>query len=102
MYKKTLGVFSERETKAEIWKIEKDGKLEIQESDAIQLFFVLAGAGEASEEHLERESAMRLQPGKNATLTTSSEIEILRFVLPLLSEAEKKTNGHADAVNGSA
>ncbi len=101
VHKKTLGVFSERETTVEIWKIESDGKLEIKGRGAIQLCFVLRGQGEASGEHLETESAMRLQPWQSATLTTESEIEVLRLVLPLLSEAEE-TNGHAEAANGSA
>ena len=101
MYKKTLGVFSERETTADIWKIEKDGELEVKGGGAIQLFFVLCGAGEANGEHWERESAMRLQPGTSTILTTSSEIEILRLVLPLLSEPGSWMNGDAPKANGS-
>ena len=86
VFKKNLGVFSERETVAEIWKLEDGAELNIAHQNAIQLFFVLSGDGKADSERWEKESAMRLQPGKSVTLTTSSEIEILRFVLPMLPE----------------
>ena len=91
-----------RETTAEIWKLEKEGKLDIGARDAIQLFFVLNGEGEVNGEHVEKESAMRLQPQQSATLTTEAELEILRLVLPLLEESESETNTHAEAANGSA
>jgi len=94
VYKKNLGVFSERETTAEIWKLEKGARLDLAERDAVQLFFVLSGEGQAGGQHWERESALRLQSGTGVILTTSSEVQFLRLVLPMLPEAESITNGN--------
>jgi hypothetical protein len=84
-YKKLLGVFSERGTVAEMIKIEEGGVLIIAPEDAIQLFFVVNGKGNAGGRSWETETAMRLQPGKRAMLETAATSEIIHFVFPMLS-----------------
>jgi hypothetical protein len=86
-YKKLLGVFSERGTLAEMIKIEEGGVLRVAPEDAIQLFFVVNGKGDADGRSWETESAMRLQPGKRALLEAAATSEIIHFVFPMLSTA---------------
>ncbi|KAH8822060.1 hypothetical protein F5884DRAFT_868382 [Xylogone sp. PMI_703] len=84
-FTKTLGVYTERETRAEMIKIMKGGEFSVTSLDAIRLLFVLSGVGEADGHHWEEESAIRVSPGKAVTLSAHQEAEILLFVLPLLS-----------------
>lgn len=93
VYKKILGVFTERVTVAEMIKIEAGGRLQVAAQNAIQLFFVLKGEGQADGVNIEAESALRLQPGTGVSLTSVSSIEIIHFVLPMLSKPAQ--NGHA-------
>ena len=62
VFTRTLGVFTERQTKADMIKIGAQGKIEIGEQNAIQLLFVLKGQGKANGALLEMESAVRLSP----------------------------------------
>ncbi|KAH8807141.1 hypothetical protein F5884DRAFT_751731 [Xylogone sp. PMI_703] len=82
VWKRSLGVFSEKETRAEIFKISK-GSWEIPSEDAEQLFFVLKGTGSVNGEKLEELAAGRLLPGKGAEVS-SGDITLMRFVLPIL------------------
>jgi len=91
--KKTLGVFSERETRAELWKVSRGGVWEVPPEAATQLFFVLEGSGSADGHAWTEQDAGRLKAGVKARISTEGEITLLRFVLPLLEEAR---------VNGSA
>ncbi|KAL8740903.1 MAG: hypothetical protein Q9190_006442 [Brigantiaea leucoxantha] len=83
-YRKTLGAFSERETVAEMIKIEGGGRGRIEGHNAIQLCFVVRGEGEVNGQHWEEQAALRLHPGEGAYLSSKTEIEILHFVLPIL------------------
>lgn len=80
--KKTLGVFSERETRAEVWLV--DGTWDVPAENATQLFYVLSGSGTTGEgERLGEETAARLKSGQKATITGDG-LEILRYVLPII------------------
>jgi hypothetical protein len=46
-YQKLLGVFTERRIVAEMIKIEEGGSFRVAPEDAIQLFFVVDGKGNA-------------------------------------------------------
>lgn len=94
VYRKMLGVFSERPTVAEMLKIEAGARLRIKPENAIQLFFVLKGAGQVNGVDWEEQSALRLHRGEEASLSSSAGIEVLHFVLPMLSEPIQK-NGVA-------
>ncbi|KAJ5660337.1 hypothetical protein N7507_006788 [Penicillium longicatenatum] len=84
-FTRTLGIFTERQTKADMIKIGAQGKIEIHGENAIQLLFVLKGQGKANEALLEIESAVRLSPGTGALLSSEHGMELLRFVLPMLA-----------------
>ena len=83
VWKKTLGVFSERETRAEMIKIEKS-VWKVPPECATQLFFVLKGDGTADGNPFKAESAGRLRLGVAGEIGTETEIEMLRFVMPLV------------------
>lgn len=84
VFERTIGVFTERQTKADMIKIGAQGKIEIDEKNAIQLLFVLKGQGKANRTSLEVESAVRLLPGTGVLLSSENGMELLRFVLPIL------------------
>lgn len=86
-WKKTLGVFSERETRAEMFRISQES-WEVPGEDAVQLFFVLEGAGTVDGQKLEELAAGRLKPGKGAVVSTDGNITFLRYVLPTLGSSE--------------
>jgi hypothetical protein len=83
-YKKHLGTFTERVVLAEMIKVEQGGHLALSPADAVQLVFVYMGEGEVNGEKLMKESAFRLGPGQQATLSSRSRIESLHLVLPAL------------------
>lgn len=86
-YRKTLGVFSEREVRAEMLKVEDDGALELGGKDEIHLLFVLKGQGEVNGQKLQLETAVHLKPGTEADFYCTGEtLEMLHFVLPLLDQ----------------
>ncbi|PYH97857.1 hypothetical protein BO71DRAFT_372482 [Aspergillus ellipticus CBS 707.79] len=83
-WRKLLGVFTERETVADLWRVDAGGRVEVRGCDAVQLFFVLRGQGEAGGERVEMESAVRLVPGTGVVLTSAVGMEVIRFVLPMM------------------
>ncbi|PWY80822.1 hypothetical protein BO94DRAFT_150291 [Aspergillus sclerotioniger CBS 115572] len=83
-WRKCLGVFSERETRVEMVKLDEGGEVVVEGRDAIQLFFVLKGEGRVDGEEVRQESAVRLQPGDGAEFASEKGMEFLRFVLPML------------------
>ncbi|OOF90598.1 hypothetical protein ASPCADRAFT_135054 [Aspergillus carbonarius ITEM 5010] len=83
-WRKCLGVFSERETRVEMVKLDEGGRLMVGKRDAIQLYFVLKGEGRVDGEEVWQESAVRLQPGDGAEFASEKGMEFLRFVLPML------------------
>jgi hypothetical protein len=83
-FTRTLGIFTERQTKVDMIKIGAPGKIEIDEKNAIQLLFVLKGQGKANGTSLKVESAVRLLPGTRVLLSSEDGMELLRFVLPIL------------------
>ncbi|KAJ5975707.1 hypothetical protein N7481_009414 [Penicillium waksmanii] len=84
VWKKTLGVFSERETRVEVIKIEKDN-WKIPAEDATHLFYLLKGEGLADGNDIKAEWAGRIQAGKAAEVSTDIELQILHFKLPMLA-----------------
>ncbi|KAJ5661549.1 uncharacterized protein N7477_009165 [Penicillium maclennaniae] len=83
-FARTLGIFTERETKADMIKIGARGKVQIDGTNAIQLIFVLKGQGTVEGDSLEVESAVRLSPETGIWLSSETGMELLRFVLPVL------------------
>lgn len=84
VWKKTLGVFSERETRAEVIKIEKSSWI-IPTEDATHLFYLLNGKGLADGHVIQAEWACRMQAGKTAEIRTDTELQLLHFKLPMIA-----------------
>ena len=87
IYKKSLGIFSERETRAEIIRLEKGSTWKIESENATQLFWVLKGSGKTLDgQSLRPETAARVTAGSSETVKVESteDLEILRFVMPII------------------
>ena len=85
VWKKKLGVFSERETRAEIVKIVNGGSWQIPAEDATRIYWVIGGKGTADGQILQAESAGRLKAGLSSTVVCQgADLEILCFVFPTL------------------
>lgn len=103
VYKKFLGAFTERGTQVELIKVEGGGRFEIDSGNAIHLVYVLSGQGAvepsssatngtheagSTQKTVEAESSFRLRPHSGSVLLSSStRIEVIHFVLPLLATA---------------
>ncbi|CZR59807.1 uncharacterized protein PAC_09701 [Phialocephala subalpina] len=90
VWKKALGIFTERETRAEMVRIDEGGKWEAKAGgNALQLIFVTKGSGSVGEMGLERESAVRLLPGERGMMFESrEEMEMLRWVIPQVEQTQ--------------
>jgi hypothetical protein len=96
VWKRTFGVFSERELRVEGLKLQAGGWMEVGGEGAIHVLFMLKGTGfaagvkdgeEEDEEHLEQESTVRLNPGASVRLwgkggDGEEGMELLHFVMP--------------------
>lgn len=99
-FRKHLGTFSERETRAEILKIEKanSGKLLVGGNDAIHLIYVLEGQASAGNESLTKESCITLPAGQSCEIMSESGVDMIHFEMPMMSGSEvtgeTTTNGN--------
>jgi hypothetical protein len=84
-YRKLLGVFSERETVAEMIRLEDGGEVHIDAAPAaVQLLYVSKGKGQLGGQRVQAESTCRLQPGMSTSMSAQGSIEVLRIVMPNL------------------
>lgn len=95
VYGKTLGIFSERNLTAQMFRIERGGKVEVRDEDKIHLWFVLKGQGttkcdlEGVEEDLEVESTIYSRPGRSYAIECTGEaLELLHYIMPLVGDLE--------------
>lgn len=82
---KTMGVFTERQTRADLIKIKAGKPGQVRGQNAVQLLFVLKGQGRANGDAVEAESAIRLPPSTGVEVSSESEMKLIRFVLPVLN-----------------
>lgn len=82
VYKKLLGVFSEKEVVVQMWKIDRNASLDIGGDDAIHLAYILEGEGEVGNEMLIKESVVRLRAGQTCTISSTKPLQMLHFVMP--------------------
>ncbi|KAJ5591671.1 uncharacterized protein N7459_002040 [Penicillium hispanicum] len=93
VFKKTLGVFTERETCVQLVKVVAGRRWLVAARDATQLLYVLEGKGVATTSMgdgaatpFEDEACIRLtRESDGVALEASADIEIMHFVLPALS-----------------
>jgi hypothetical protein len=84
---KTLGVFTERETRLEMVKLERDAEWMSPAENAIGLTFVLSGRGTCSGHAYDAFTAIETLSGETAAFRAAAETELLRMVLPMLRQA---------------
>lgn len=93
IFNKTLGVFTERETRVQVVRIVAGRKWHVVAQNATQLLYVLRGEGTATtqtghspSEAFQAESSIRLKGDSDGVLlSASADVEVLHFILPTLS-----------------
>ena len=84
--RKTLGTFSEREVKAEIWSLRSAASYEFIAGDATRLLFALEGHGKAGAQALETHGAVQLDPGESTEIHGEPELTLLSFTFPPVNQ----------------
>ncbi|CAL5868767.1 uncharacterized protein PFLUO_LOCUS2994 [Penicillium psychrofluorescens] len=93
IFRKTLGVFTERETCVQIVQIVAGHEWLVRAQDATQLLYVLQGKGVGSQPEaggrvvtFQEESAIRLTRNTHdVALSADTDVEVLQIILPTLS-----------------
>jgi hypothetical protein len=97
--RKTLGVFTERETRLEMVKIEQDAEWSSAAEDTIGLSFVMSGDGTCGGKGYSQYTSIETLAGERAAFRASRDTEILRMVLPMLHldrrQADRRMPAHA-------
>ena len=81
---KTLGIFTERETRLEMVKLEPDAEWTNPAEDAITIAFVMGGAGTCAGQAYDTYAAIETVSGETATVRATTETILLVMVLPML------------------
>jgi hypothetical protein len=81
---KTLGIFTERETRLQMVKIAPNGEWSMPAEDAITIIFVLSGSGTCSGQAYERHTSIEVVSGEPANFSAEAESVLLRMVMPML------------------
>jgi hypothetical protein len=84
---KTLGIFTERETRLQMVRLEPGAAWESPAENAIGLTFVLGGDGTCSGRAYDTYTAIETLAGEAAVFRAASETELLCLVLPMLQHA---------------
>ncbi len=81
-FRKPLGTFSEREVRAEMFRLDAGAGLALPSGEAQRLVFILEGRGMAGATPLGRHFGVRVDPGESATFAAHSALTLLSFSLP--------------------
>ena len=76
---KEAGVFPNRGLTVTAWRLEGGATHRVPADPAVRFLFVTAGSGSISGRELRRWSAVRLQPGEGADLTSPDELELMEL-----------------------
>ena len=82
--RKLLGVFTERETRLELIKLDAGARWATPHADAIGLAYVLTGSGTVEGEEYEAQTSVEAAAGETAAFTATAPTEMIHFVLPML------------------
>jgi hypothetical protein len=85
--RRSFGVFTERETKLESWRIPAGTTWAAPSKRAVQLFFVLKGEGDCAGQPYYRHGAVEARSGERAAFTAKTDTEILLLVMPTIGRA---------------
>jgi len=93
VYRKNLGVFSERETRLAMIRVEEDADWVSPPEDANELTFLIEGAGSIGGERLDDRTGIHAEPGDGYSFAATGESLFLRIVIPtwesMLAEQRK-------------
>jgi hypothetical protein len=84
--RRTLGVFTERETRIEGIELEAGAKWYPSPENAIGLVFVLSGTGTVDSEEYRPQTSIETIAGEPAAYRATTDTEALRIVIPTLGE----------------
>lgn len=84
--RKLLGIFSERETRLEMVKLEAGARFVAGNGDAIVIVFVLEGNGSLGEVAYARHTALEVAPDKQAVLNATKQTEMIVITLPMIGD----------------
>ena len=84
---KTLRVFTQRETRLQMVKLEADAEWTSAAGDAIAITFVLCGRGNCSGHAYDTYAAIETASGEKSVFCATAQTELLRVILPMIREA---------------
>ena len=82
--RKTLGVFTERETRLEGIELEAGAKWDLSPENAIGLVFILAGTGTVDGKEYRPQTSIETIAGEQAAYHAATRTEAIRIVIPML------------------
>jgi hypothetical protein len=98
MRKTSSCVFTECETKLDVFRIEKGATMQLDERC---LYFVLSGSGRAGFPRWDKHSTLYVARGDSGgEITADTTSELLRIGLPDLSALAARTEAHPKALAG--
>jgi len=88
--RKSLGVFTERQTRLEMVRIDAGASWTSPSERAVTLFFVVEGAGACDGRKIGRLSGAETRAGERANFTAETEMTLFCLVMPLIEKAALK------------
>jgi hypothetical protein len=88
--RKSLGIFTERQTRLEMIRIEAGCQWTSPSEKAVSLFFVLDGAGTADGKKIGRYGAAETEAGERMTFEATKDLTVFTLVMPLIQTAALK------------
>jgi len=85
--RKTLGIFTERETRLEMVRLQPGAEWTSPAERAVRLFFVVDGAGTCNGKKIGRHGGAESGAGERATFKASRETTLFCLVMPLIGDA---------------
>jgi hypothetical protein len=87
--RKLLGVFSERETRLEFFRIEHGATWRVGAEDALRLGFIIKGSGECAGKHIDAWGAFEGGVNDEFKLTADNPCEILAITIPSIAAIQQ-------------
>ena len=88
--RKSLGIFTERQTRLEMVKIDAGCQWTSPSEKSVSLYFVLDGAGTTDGKNISRYSAAETEAGERMTIDAAKDLTIFCLVMPLIQTAALK------------
>lgn len=85
--RKTLGIFTERKTRLEMVRLDAGANWTDRETKAVQLVFVMSGAGKGNGTSYGRYSAIEATDGEALAFQAKTDTQLLKLVMPRIKPA---------------